>query len=60
MVFHREGRNLEITCVRRIHVGATWPSTKEHLKNIEKVYPPILSLVLSMKTVVGKLWTSRV
>jgi hypothetical protein len=29
MVFHRGGRELEIVCVKWIHMGATWPSTIE-------------------------------
>jgi hypothetical protein len=60
MVFHHGGRNLEITRVRWIHVGATWPSTNECPKNFGEIYPSVLGSVLSMETVVGKLWMSRV
>jgi hypothetical protein len=60
MVFHRGGRNLEITHVRWIHVDATWPSTSERPKNFGEIYPSVLGSVLSMETMVGKLWVSRV
>jgi hypothetical protein len=35
-------------------VGATWHSTNKCLKNFGKVYPPVLSSILSMETLVGK------
>jgi hypothetical protein len=60
MVSHRGGRNLEITRVRWIHVGATWPSTNECLKNFGEIYLPVLGSILSMETMVGKLWMGRV
>jgi hypothetical protein len=60
MAFHRARRNLEIVHVRSIHVGATWPSTNERLKNFGEIYLSVLGSVLNMETVVGNLWTSRV
>ena len=60
MVFHHGGRNLEITCFRWIHVGVTWPSTNKCPKKFEEIYPWVLGSILSMDTIVGKLWTSRV
>jgi hypothetical protein len=36
-------------------MDATRPSNNERLKNFRKVYPPVLSLVLTMETVVGKI-----
>jgi hypothetical protein len=54
MVFHRGGRILEIVRVRRIHTGATWPSTNKCPNNFREIYPPVLGSVLSTKIMVGK------
>jgi hypothetical protein len=39
--------------------GSPMAPTNEHPRNLGEVYLPVLSSVLSMETVVGKLWTRK-
>jgi hypothetical protein len=45
------GKELGITRVRWIHVGATWPSTNKHPRNFKEIYLRVLGSVLSMESV---------
>jgi hypothetical protein len=68
MDFHHRIRNAgsfwDIGELREKHIesdprGSPVAPTNEHPRNLGEVYLPALSSVLSMETMAGKLWTSR-